>query len=113
MAQYENEIYTRAKALYGRESDELQNLCGVAEDELRSELRSGVSGYDEALKKAAAFLALALMFEIEAAAGELSYSAGAVSVRTKPSGAAERLKRQARKIMAPYSADDWFSFLGV
>ena len=110
-----------AAAVAGAGQDErqlLETLCFAAEAEWTSRLREGVAPEDcgKALPTAAAFTAAAGL----AAAGEegpVAFTAGTVSVRN--GGARDRGERSrllleaARQLMAPYTDEGGFAFLGV
>lgn len=114
------EIYEAAVLLCGEETDRLKNFCAVAEYELLQKLRPGITAESckNAWVSAASLLAVSMYESVKAGTDDLaSYSAGSVSVTKKNSQnvhtAVEELRKQAATIMAPYTVDDAFAFIGV
>ena len=105
-------------AAAAQEKPMLLRLCAAAEREAEARLRRGVCGeeLEDALRCACAFLAAA---ELESARGgeELSsLRAGSISVTTGAgarSERAERLRREAERLLAPYTRSGTFAFREV
>ena len=111
------EIFSIAKVLVTPSQEEeavLRRLCAGAEQELRSALGPGVTAEDcmDLFLCAAAWLAAANLAGGRCGTG--SVRVGDVSVGGGDwGGAAQRMRRQAWKIMAPYCGGDGFTFVGV
>lgn len=109
------EVLTLAVTLGKAEkSEELRLLCQAAVEELTGELREGMAPEDcgAAFVLGAAWMALA---GLEAGPGRVeSFTAGAVSIRTRRGGERSRaLRFQARQVMKPFLRDTGFTFRGV
>ena len=101
------------------EKDVLRLLCETSEKELEGRLKRGVSKVDcaAAFTCAAAWTAAAMLESVRCAgeelsslrAGELQVTALGVNERSER---AEMLRRQARRLMEPYTESDFF-FRGV
>lgn len=102
-----------------KEQSLLRLLCESSEKELEGKLKRGVSKNDcaAAFTCAAAWMAAAMLENIRCAgeefsslrAGDLSITAAGAAERSER---AELLRRQARRLMEPYS-EDAFCFCGV
>lgn len=108
------DIYTTLTTL-GEAGDEqlMRLLCRSAEEQLRLQLRSGVTWENcrDAFVMAAAFLAMG-MYQQAAADGDVAaFAAGDFSV-TMQTGNGSRWHDMARQLMAPYTGDG-FAFVGV
>lgn len=101
----------------GGEDSLLQALCAAAEAAWRGRLRAGVTEEDcpEAFCCAAAFTAAADYLLSRNEGGIASFTAGAVSIRTRESGGslAAGLRQAAERIMAPYGAPEDLCLRGV
>ncbi len=116
------DIFITAKTICAPAESELsvlRLLCESGERELEGRLRRGVSKEDcaAAFTCAAAWLAAASLENIRCAGEELSsLRAGDMSVTAATAGEryerAQLLRRQAKRLMEPYSEDD-FCFCGV
>ena len=116
----EDEIFTLARLLgqVPEEKEEaLRILCRAAEAELRTQLRAGTAAEDcgPVFPVAAAWTALADLYEGGQATGVESFSAGDLTVRM---GSASRegasdLRRRARELMQSYRSGEGFAFRGV
>lgn len=98
----------------------LRLLCAAAESELTAKLKEGCTAEDcgEAFPCAAALLAAADFRASQAAGGEpVSFTAGSVSVSAGGAASAAQsaamLRRQARRLLTGWIADDGFAFQGV
>lgn len=116
------DIFDTAQTICAPTAEEesvLRTLCEACEKELEGKLKRGVSKEScaAAFTCAAAWLAAAMLESVRCAgeeisslrAGDLSVTTGGVSERNER---AELLRRQARRLMEPYTADDFF-FCGV
>ena len=118
-----DEILSLAKTLSGaseQESELLETLCAAAEDSLRTKLRQGITQQScaAAYPCAAAMLAAASLLECRGGQGGFSsFTAGTVSVSgmsaTETGASADRLRREAWRLMEPYVNDEGFLFCGV
>ncbi|MEG2988527.1 MAG: hypothetical protein RR807_03890 [Oscillospiraceae bacterium] len=90
----------------------LRVCCEAAEGELSASLKEGVaaSAAAPAFNTAAAFLALAAFWETRTEATH--FTAGDLSV-TAPAPNSGGLRRQAKRMMAPFLRDENFAFSGV
>ncbi len=117
------DIFDTAQTICAPAAEEeniLRLLCETSEKELEAKLKAGVSKEScaSAFTCAAAWLAAATLESIRCAAGEdiSSLRAGDLSVTTasvsERTARAQLLRRQAKRLMEPYTADDFF-FCGV
>ena len=110
------EIYTVAAALTAPEEDEetlLRMFCQAEEQVL---LRRGpdLPGQcRETFVCAAGCLAAADLLDSRQSGGVEQFTVGDVSVKRGEKGAADRLREQARRMLAPYWGQESFAFLGV
>ena len=95
-------------------------LCTAAEREWEARLREGITPSDcgDAFPCAAAFTAAANLLIGRGSGGTVSsFTAGAVSANEKSAAeikaAANALQSLSARLMAPYTAEDTFCFLGV
>ena len=96
----------------------LLRLCAAAEREVRSRLRRGVSeeACADAVLCACAFLAAASLEQSRGGEELSSLRAGSVTVTASRGGRserAERLRREAERLLAPYAVPGSFAFCGV
>ena len=112
MAMYVEEIAARAASLSGESSEGLAPFAATAEAMLRVRLREGVDPEEirDLYVAAGALMALAVR---ESAGGEIDWTAGAVSVSRRGSGGAAALMAEAGALLAGYTRDGDFCFLGV
>ena len=107
------EIYAIASGVArpaGTEEALLRLLCREAEQRLRRQAGERWEACREAALCAAALLAAAGRWESRGGSGGV----GEVSVTTGSGGsAADRLRLQAERMMAPYCAGGGFAFMGV
>lgn len=89
-------------------------LARAACEQLRLRLRSGVTEADcgDVFPLAAAMLVLDTLSELDGESAVTAFTAGEVSIR-KENGTSGSLVRAARQMMAPWSREDGFAFLGV
>ena len=110
-------VLTMASTLGKIEADEaLETLCAAAVEELRTQLRPGVTPDDcgEAFILAAAWTALGQRELGVDDGGVEKFTAGQVSIqRGDPRLRREALRLQARQVMKPWIADEGFAFKGV
>lgn len=98
------------------DSEELRILCEAARQELTGLLRKGVSPADcgGAFPLAAAWMALAGLQSAGKNDEAESFTAGAVSIKTKDGKLrAAALRLQAEQVMRPWLRDSGFIFRGV
>lgn len=112
------EIYAIASGVArpaGTEEALLRLLCREAEQRLRRQAGERWEACREAALCAAALLAAAGLWESRGGSGGVErFSVGEVSVTTGSGGsAADRLRLQAERMMAPYCAGGGFAFMGV
>lgn len=95
------------------ERETLKLLCQAAEEELRGQLREGVTPEkcEPAFVAAAAWTALAGLYAGRSA-GVSSFSAGDLTIHQEDGDGAVLLA-QAERVMAPYRVDEGFAFQGV
>lgn len=94
----------------------VQRMCQVAQTQLTSRLRPGVTAEDcgGAFPIAAAWMALGSLYECGGEAGLESFSAGDLTIRTGNGGQrSKNLKQEAMKLMAHYCRESGFAFQGV
>lgn len=109
-------IYEAALSYGAEESEGLETICAAAEAELAARLKDGISAEDcgDVFVTAAAFIAIAMTAELRSVSdGIESYSAGNVSVRKKDGASSKVLRERAESIMAQYTTDGGFCFMGV
>lgn len=113
------EIVALARTL-GRVSNHeeglLEPLCQAAQAELKRSLRPGVDLEQcrEIFCTAAAWLALAGLEAGRQVGQAASFSAGDLTIKAGDAGSkAASLRREARRLMAPWLRDDAFFFMGV
>lgn len=116
-------ILTLAQALCGASEAEkplLQALCQAAEADWTGRLRAGktADGCGSAFSCAAAFTAVAGLLSARGGGDSFSsFTAGTVSVSARGAAetgaAADTLRREAERLMAPYVTEDSFCFCGV
>ena len=117
---FTEEIYQAAVLFYGEEDERLKSFCAIAEYELLRKLKPDITAEScqETFVSAASLMAVSMLESMKAGTDNVaSYTAGNVSV-TRKSGqnaqtAAEELRKQAETLMAPYTVDDAFAFIGV
>lgn len=93
----------------------LRAMCGAAEEELRSRLRTGITpeGCRQSFICAAAMLAASAFCAGSAAQGVRAFTVGSVSVTAGTGGqTADELRTQAALLMRPFCRSG-FSFAGV
>ena len=121
MSVLQETIVMLARAVSGAEEGEealLEALCRAAETYWRGRLRRGVRAEDcgEAFPCAAAFTAAAYLTAGQAGGVE-SFTAGCVTVKRAGGESAgrqaERLRRSAEALMAPFTEPGDFAFRGV
>lgn len=101
------------------EASLLELLCAAQEQAWSERLQDGITAEScaEAFTCACAFSAVASLLSGRGGEGSASFRAGEVSVQaasgTDIRAAAESLCAQAERLMAPYTAEDGFSFRGV
>ncbi len=114
---YIAEIYKQAVEISGEESERLQTFCRIAAQDFLGKLREGVTVQSclDTFITASAIMAVAMDESLKAMDGISSYRVGNVSIARngKVSGSASELKTHAEELMAPYTYDDDFAFLGV
>lgn len=99
------------------EQSQLDTLCTAAEAELTGQLRDGITAevcgsifiFAAALIAASEMMLLRSVNEVE------QFTAGEVSIRSgqDKAAAAASLRQQAKALMAPFSDDSSFAFMGV
>lgn len=97
------------------ESEALSLLCAAAVEELKEQLKPGLTPEDcgEVFPLGAAWMALAALEGTEADGVE-SLTAGEVTIRRGDGSFRKKaLELQARQVMKPYLRDGGFSFQGV
>ncbi len=112
----DEKILMLARAMVLPEENEellLEGLCAAASAELARRLRPGLKPFDcaDAFSCAAAMTAAACF--LPARNEGVEFSAGDVSVKPSSAQAINVLLDQAEMLMAPYTTDSGFVFLGV
>ena len=109
---YVEEIAERASQLTGESPEGLVPFAATAEAMLRVKLREDVDPEEirETYVAAGALMALAVR---ESASGEIDWTAGAVSVSRRSGGGAAALMAEAGALLAGYTQDEGFAFMGV
>ena len=111
------EIVALAKAMGADPSQEalLTLLCQAAQQELERALKPGLTPEDceSAFLPAAAWMALAGLRAGDGGEGVTAFTAGDVTIRRESGREAAALLEQARRLMAPYVADEGFFIRGV
>jgi len=112
------EMAAEAVSPTASEQSLLDTLCTAAEAELSAQLRDGVTAEScgNIFIFAAALIAAAEMMLLRSVNQVEQFTAGEVSIRSGQGKAAEfaaALRQQAKALMAPFSDDSGFVFMGV